>query len=72
MAEELKITNCPWPKDDNKHFDFCMIPNNFRFTPDISDIDWLPSFSFMLKIPFKLKNLISLRMIEIIIFWIIR
>ncbi|HBB32784.1 MAG TPA: hypothetical protein DDZ80_11305 [Cyanobacteria bacterium UBA8803] len=39
-----------------KHLNASIIPNAFHFTPDISALKHLPSLSFMLRVPFKLKK----------------
>jgi len=51
--ESLNVADNPW---QNKHFDFCQIPDSFAFTLDASAISWLPRFSFMLQIPFKMRK----------------
>lgn len=39
-----------------KHLTVGKIPEDFNLTPDISALDFLPSLSFMLRVPFKLKK----------------
>lgn len=39
-----------------EHFDFCKIPEIFRFTPNVSDAARLPLFGFLLHIPFRLQT----------------
>jgi CRISPR-associated protein Cmr2 len=39
-----------------KHLNASIIPDAFHFTPDISALNHLPSLSFMLRVPFKLRK----------------
>jgi CRISPR-associated protein Cmr2 len=39
-----------------KHLTANFIPSEFQFLPKLSDLDRLPSLSFMLRIPFKLRK----------------
>lgn len=51
--ERFSISNNPWREEC---FDFCQLPADYRFAPDTSMLDWLPPFSFMLQVPFKLQK----------------
>ncbi|AEG59448.1 hypothetical protein [Desulforamulus ruminis] len=51
--KSLKVEMNPWQE---KHYDFCKIPDAFSFVPDISAIQQMPWFSFLLQIPFKLRK----------------
>lgn len=51
--KQLTVADNPWQE---KHSDFYKIPDCFGFAPDTSAIAWLPWFSFMLQVPFKLHK----------------
>jgi len=51
--KSLSVKNSPWQETP---FNFCQIPESFVSTPDISAIDWLPRFSFMLQLTFKIDK----------------
>ncbi len=43
-------------QEQKEHFDFCKIPDVFRFTPDASHAAKLPPFGFLLYLPFRLQT----------------
>jgi len=53
--QRLAVVTLPQAQKE-EHFDFCKIPEIFRFTPNVSDAAKLPLFSFLLHLPFRLQT----------------
>lgn len=51
--QRLTVVNL---QQSQEHFDFCKIPDAFRFTPDASHVAKLPPLSFLLYLPFRLQT----------------
>lgn len=51
--KSLSVKDDPW---EGNPFDFCQMPDSLAFTLDTSAIEWLPQFSFVLQLPFKIDK----------------